>query len=486
MVLMAVRLTVLVRLARAARVMAAAVIPVSVLALGAGPGRAVARTRPSGGVVTSVSCASAGECAAAGFLDFGDRSRALVVSEKNGRWGSAGTVPGLSASPIDDHDSGLGTVSCSSAGNCAAGGAYSPDAAGNFLQALVVSERNGVWGNAVAVAGLAALNKGKTAVVDFMSCRSAGNCTAAGTYATRDINGHVFVVSEKNGTWGKAQPIRGLTGPGAIDSEDSGLSCGSPGNCTLTGFYESRTGRGAFSAVEKNGAWSAVQPFTGLAGGTVIDFDTLSCWPGGTCTAIGSHRGVRIFSITRTRGTWGKPRLVPGLAALPGALPGNAFLGASSCPSPGNCTLGGTYHRNHDGYQVFVASQKHGTWGRARALPGLAALNTGKEASLTGLVCFSAGTCTAAGDYTIRHNKHTIAGIFVAAEKNGTWRTPERVPGSRVNLGTNVELLALSCGAPGNCSIGGSYQIKTAQEPFLDTQKNGTWDQARPIRGIHP
>ena len=224
--------------------------------------------------------------------------------------------------------------------------------------------------------------------------------------------------------------------------------------------------------------------FTGLASGTQID--TLTCWPDGTCTAIGAYRGVRIFSVTRTRGTWGKLRQVPGLAALPGATPGGASISALSCPSPGNCTIGGVYHRKPDGYQVFTAGQKHGTWGRARALAGPAALNTGRRASLTGLVCFSAGTCTAAGDYAIKHSKYTADAIFTAAEKNGTWRTPERVPGSRVNLGTCAELLALSCGAPGNCSIGGSYQIKTAPEPFLDTEKNGTWAKARPLRGIQP
>jgi hypothetical protein len=460
-------------------VTAAVAVVVSVLAFGAGPGRAAAAgARPSGGGVSSISCASAGECTAVGVLDFRDQARPLVVGEKNGRWGSAGTVPGLSASPLDDHGAWLEVVSCLSAGNCAAGGSYSTDAGGNF-QPLVVSERNGVWGNAVAIAGLASLNTGKSAEVQFMSCRSAWNCTAAGTYETADVADHVFVVSETNGAWGKAQPIRGLTGPGAVDSFVDGLSCGSPGNCTLAGFWAKG---GAFSATQKNGAWSAVQPFTGLTDGTEID--TLTCWPDGTCTAIGGYRGVRIFSITRTRGTWGKPRLIPGLAALPGAAPGNAFPGASSCPSPGNCTLGGEYRRKHDRYQAFVASQKHGTWSRARALPGLAELNTGKEASFVGLVCFSAGTCTAAGDYAIQHKKYVAYTIFVAAEKNGTWRPAERVPGARVNLGTNADLLALSCGAPGNCSIGGIYQVKTDEEPFIDTQENGTWATAQPIRGV--
>jgi hypothetical protein len=90
MVLMAMRLKVVVPSVRAVRVAAAAAIGVFVLALGAGPGRAAAGARPSGGSVASIWCVSAGECAAAGVLDFGDLSRPLVVSEKNGRWGSAG------------------------------------------------------------------------------------------------------------------------------------------------------------------------------------------------------------------------------------------------------------------------------------------------------------------------------------------------------------------------------------------------------------
>lgn len=45
-----------------------------------------------------------------------------------------------------------------------------------------------------------------------MSCRSPGNCTAAGTYPTTNADGNQqeFVVSEKNGTWGKAETVPGI------------------------------------------------------------------------------------------------------------------------------------------------------------------------------------------------------------------------------------------------------------------------------------
>jgi hypothetical protein len=480
MVPVGIRLKVLVRLAQAARVTAAAATAVSVLAFGAGPGRAAAGARPIGGGVESIWCFSAGQCTGVGFLDFRDRTRPLVVSETNGAWGSARTIPGLSALPIGDHGAGLGLLSCPSAGNCTAGGDYAPDGSDETAEGLVVSERNGVWGKAEAVPGLAALNIGKSAGIEFLSCPSAGNCAAAGIYETHHINDHAFVVSEKNGAWGTAEPIPGLPAADSIESAVDALSCSSPGNCLIAG-RDGVEGK-EFLAVQKNGVWGAAQAFPVI--GKEAGIFALSCWPDGTCTAAGADRD-HFFTITRTRGTWSKPELVPSLATLPGGNP-SAIDSTVSCPSPGNCTLGGEYVSEHDGAQLFTASQKDGTWGQVRQFPGLAARNTGQYASLDGLVCFSAGNCTAAGDYTIQHKGHTVAAVFVTTEKNGTWAAAERVPGSLVNLGTTVELGDLSCGASGNCSIGGSYHTKIDDKPFVDTQKNGTWAKARLLSGVQP
>jgi len=216
----------------------------------------------------------------------------------------------------------------------------------------------------------------------------------------------------------------------------------------------------------------------------VAGIGALSCWPGGNCTATGSYSstagGGQVFVISRAQGTWGAPVLIRASAAM-----SDPFETTLSCPSSGNCTLGGGYLAEH-GDQVFVVSEKNGAWGQAGALPGVAALNAGQDAFLAGLACFSAGNCTAAGNYGIRHAMYTAKAVFVMAEKNGTWGKPLRVPGSLVNLGTGVALPALSCGAPGNCSIGGSYSTKTDEEPFLDTQKDGTWGKARTLRGMSP
>ncbi len=94
-------------------------------------------------------------------------------------------------------------MSCASAGNCSAGGYYKGNGTGRF-QAFVVSQKNGAWGRAREVRFAAPLQPGGDAQVYSVSCGSAGNCSAGGSYS-RPAGTGAFVVSQKNGVWGKAR-----------------------------------------------------------------------------------------------------------------------------------------------------------------------------------------------------------------------------------------------------------------------------------------
>src|SRR5260370_39886191 len=101
-----------------------------------------------------------------------------------GTWRMAIEVPGL-GSLNKGGEVTLSSVSCGSAGNCAAGGSYRDRS--EHSQAFVVSERNGRWGRAIEVPGSGALNAGAVvggAGVNSVSCASAGNCAAGGDYST--------------------------------------------------------------------------------------------------------------------------------------------------------------------------------------------------------------------------------------------------------------------------------------------------------------
>jgi hypothetical protein len=74
-------------------------------------------------------------------------------------------------------------VSCASPGNCAAGGDYRDQL--HHRQGFVVREKDGVWGKAIEVPGLSSLNRGGNATVNSVSCASPSSCTAGGSYTDR-------------------------------------------------------------------------------------------------------------------------------------------------------------------------------------------------------------------------------------------------------------------------------------------------------------
>ncbi len=155
--------------------------------------------------VTSISCGAPGECAAGGYVAgrLDENHRPFVVSETDGKWGNAIGVPGM-ANPKEACETAhrcrvsgaeVTSISCSAAGDCAAGGAVSrdrpfPSYASVNYPTFVVSETDGHWSNAITVPGTATLNS--------ISCAAPGECTAGGGYYW------AWVVNETNGNWGPA------------------------------------------------------------------------------------------------------------------------------------------------------------------------------------------------------------------------------------------------------------------------------------------
>ena len=105
-------------------------------------------------------------------------------------------------------------------------------------------ERNGRWGTVIRVPGLAALNKRGDAKVNSVSCASAGSCAAGGYYTDRSRHRQGFVAVERNGRWGTATGVPGLAALNAGRSAEVGsLSCPSPGRCAAGGSFRGRSGR---------------------------------------------------------------------------------------------------------------------------------------------------------------------------------------------------------------------------------------------------
>ena len=134
---------------------------------------------------------------------------------------------------------GIDSISCAAAGDCGAIGTYTAQPQYPGQEAFVVSETNGIWGRAQSVPGLTAMNVGKSVSAPTISCAAPGDCAAVGGYANQtstegatpfaafvvnQVNGvwdkgftynktwdsPAFVVDEKNGVWASPQTVPGM------------------------------------------------------------------------------------------------------------------------------------------------------------------------------------------------------------------------------------------------------------------------------------
>jgi len=405
--------------------------------------------------ITSVSCASAGNCSAVGSYAAAHRQQAMVVNEMNGTWRTAKEVPGIGT--LNHGSAQLNSVSCASAGNCSAGGVY-VDGSHN-RQVFVVNETNGVWGHALEVPGIAALNQGGNASIESVSCGAAGNCSAGGFYTDVSGNEQVFVVNETRGTWGNAKEVPGsgaLNQGGQAGADLYSVSCRSVGNCTAGGFYaDASDNTQPFVVSEMNGTWGTAKQLPGITAldqGGYGDLEVLSCGSAGNCSAGGIYTDPAgtggLYVDNQTNGTWGTPEEIPGFATF---SQGGYEYFTMACASAGNCAAGGLYNSG----QAFVVNETNSTWGHALEVPGTAALNSGEYASVYSVSCASAGNCSAGGSYTDSFG-HMQA--FVVNETNGTWRGAIEVPGTVVlNQGGSASIESVSCASAGHCSAGGFY-----------------------------
>ena len=398
-------------------------------------------------------------------------------------WGAAEEVPGTAALNAGGN-AGVNSVSCPSAGNCSAGGWYAVSP--GLHQTFVVSQVHGTWGTAAEVPGSAALNAGGFALINAVSCASAGDCSAAGQYLDSSLHYQALVATQDLGTWHKAIEVPGT---GALNAGGFAgafpLSCASAGNCATGGFYEDSAGHfHGFVASQVHSRWNTAIEVPGPAGGGIVS--AVSCAPAGPCTASGGYTDstghTQAYVVRAVNGTWGNAKQVPGTAALNQG--GRAAASSMSCPSAGNCAAGGTYTDSAGHTQAFIASQARGIWHNAEEIPGLATLNTGGSAGFHSgsLSSASAGNCAAGGSYTDSAG-HTQA--FVVTQVNGTWHPAIEVPGTAaLNTGGNAGFGSVSCPTAGNCTAGGTYTDSAGHtQIFVLSQVNGTWRTAKEVPG---
>lgn len=405
--------------------------------------------------IESVSCPAAGNCSAVGSYQAGaGGEEGLLLTEKAGKWKPGVEVALPRTTGVGEGQVWLTSVSCASAGNCTAVGYYSDvfaDHSGDE-RGLLLTEKAGKWKRGVAAVLPANASSRAFVVLDSVSCASAGNCSAVGSYATTSGVDEGLLLTEKAGRWEigeEAQLPSNGDGAGL-----SSVSCATAGSCSAVGEY----GGGGLLLTKQGGKWrigaESVMPKNALAD-KPVSLTSVSCASPGNCSAVGTYNnavGSRDLTpndavlLTEKAGKWraGVRAVLPANALSQNSPDHQPELNSVSCPSAGNCVAVGAYEPVQ-GIEGLLVAEKAGKWQRGleAARPRHAA---GPIVELSSVSCASPGDCTAVD---------SDRGLLVT-ETEGRWAVGA-VAALPSNSRSSGALIAVSCASPGNCSAVGSY-----------------------------
>lgn len=346
----------------------------------------------------AVSCPSTGNCSAGGTYSVGAYQLLIfVANERDGVWGRARTIPDVGALETGDFAT-LSTISCATSGNCSAGGEF---AGVGGSRAYVLDEVRGTWGSIHPVSGPPAYSM-VGSVLSSISCSSPGDCSAVGSNPKGSHGLPFFAVNETNGVWGRAEEVRGLAAlsPGGSDYEGS-LSCGSAGDCGARGIYRAGTGvTQSFLVVERHGVWGRAFNIPGIValdGRHIEQLSSISCGAPGDCSAGGAYGNgshERAFLVNEVNGRWGTPMSIPGLAALNRGL--FTSVDRISCSSSDDCGVIGSYSGKGGYSQSFALNETNGTWGVATKI-GASSFPGAVGAQTNAISCASSSGCSVVG-----------------------------------------------------------------------------------------
>ena len=234
--------------------------------------------------------------------------------------------------------------------------------------------------------------------------------------------------------------------------------------------------------------WRTASPLAGIAAinaGGYAQVSALSCPTTGACVGVGgysvSKSVTEAFVASESGGVWGRARTLPGFAALNvGGQLGSSL--SVSCPAAGQCVVGGSYADASGVPHAFIDVEVDGAWGPAEEVPGMATLTSSAlSSSITSVSCSAAGSCAAGGIVALSASD---VEPWVDVEVDGAWGPAEEVPGmATLDAGQQASVFSVSC-ASGGCAAAGQYTDATgATQVFVVSESAGVWSAALAVPG---
>jgi hypothetical protein len=304
----------------------------------------------AGSQLEGVSCAAPAACTATGFYTNASSGETMTLAE---RWN--GTKWTVQATPMPSAAAGaeLGAVSCPSATACTAAGAYADS---STKTTVTLAER---WnGTKWAVQATPNPSHNRASGLGGVSCPTAGACATTGS--SESPQGLPLPLAEQwNGTsWSLHIPAPAT---GAKDGELLGLSCSAASACSAVGDYHVNAAKDATLAERWNGSTWAIQATANPSGGVVSSLQGVSCPAASACTAVGDYSVNGGSSTSTLAEAWNGSKW--SIQATPNpAGAKRSSLYAVSCPAVSACTAVGTYSNKAGTQQGFAERWNGKTW----------------------------------------------------------------------------------------------------------------------------
>jgi hypothetical protein len=414
--------------------------------------------------VESVSCPSAGNCTAVGeYTEDSGQSQGLLLGETAGKWaaGVEAVLPANAGTSSGIPSNFVRYVSCVTAGNCTAVGTYADSSGGQ--QGLLLTETDGIWSPGVeAVLPANAASSGGFLQWSGLSCASVGNCAAVGWYTPPSATFRIqaLLLTETDGIWSAGVDAA----PDSPSAWLNSVSCTSAGNCTAVGAAEDSSNvLQTLQLTETAGSWGppveADLPVDDTHTDLGAELDSVSCASAGNCTAVGLYdvgdvpvgrdesefRGKGLL-LTQSAGSWstGLRAPMPADAVGPDAVE-ETYPPEVSCPSVGNCSVVLSYYDNDQGLHGLLLSETAGSWGTGLESP------TGRF--VNSVSCASPGNCGA------------LVGGDLLSETGGSWGSEVATPVPANGVGGL--LYSVGCASAGNCTAVGQYTDSAGHQDGL-------------------
>jgi hypothetical protein len=334
----------------------------------------LAQTSSLASQVTAAGCTSPGNCLLAGYYypaPSMTARRAFVLREAGGKWRSVTAIPGVEA--LDTGQYSEATAATCVRAACVVGGFYTvagrgPGAIPAGVPDFVITETGGKWAAPVSLAGA------DNGPVSSISCSAPDACAAVGGGGSSDriLSSPLFpwVATERQGTWGSAIPVPGTSTDSRFLTGAYSVSCPAAGGCAVAGGYWDQShgipyGVQAFAANQVHGTWQPARNFLSFVrahGGHWSTLTGIACSSAGNCVAGGYYtdkwnNNLPIL-VSETKGKWGAPAAVPGLALARDLVTGGGQVSAVACPSATHCVAVGDFEGRLYQQQGFVVMQK--------------------------------------------------------------------------------------------------------------------------------